>query len=107
MFLVVRIAADRYSRRRLWTRLPTEAAWIERLGSRFLAFSRQAMRGACKKRFLTLPIHEALVKARVPSYPEAYESRYDHRLSELTEVKSNPAHLIDAGVQALRKNCAR
>ena len=58
-------------------------------------------------RFLTLPIHEALVKARGPSYLEAYESRYDHPLSELTEVKSKPAHLVDAGIQALRKNCAR
>jgi hypothetical protein len=57
-------------------------------------------------RFLTLPIHKALVKARGPSYMEAYESRYDHTLSELTEVESKPAHLVDASIQALTKNCA-
>jgi hypothetical protein len=65
------------------------------------------MKDASETRILTLQIHEALVKARVPGYLEAYESRYDNPLSELTDVKSKLAHLVDAGIQALRKNCAR
>jgi hypothetical protein len=56
---------------------------------------------------VALQIHEALMKARVPGYLEAYESFYDNRLSGLTEVMGKLEHLVHAGIQALRKNFAR
>jgi hypothetical protein len=72
-----------------------------------LEVSREAMKGASEARILTLQIHEALVKARVPGYLEAYESRCDTLFSQLTEVKSKLANVVDAGIQALKENCAR
>jgi hypothetical protein len=69
-----------------------------------LEVSQETMKSASETRILRLQIHEALVKARVPGYLEAYESRFDRPLSELTEVKNKLAHLVDAGMQALRKN---
>jgi hypothetical protein len=72
-----------------------------------LEISEEAMKGASEARTLMLQIHEALVKAGVPGYLEAYESRHDNPFSQLTEVKNKLAHLVDAGMQALRKNCAR
>jgi hypothetical protein len=72
-----------------------------------LEVSREAMKCASEMRILALRIHEALVKAGVPGYLEAYESRFDKPVSDLTEIKNKLAHLVDAGVQALRKNCAR
>jgi len=62
------------------------------------------MKVASEARILTLQIHEALVKARVPGYLEAYESRCENLFSQLTEAKSKLAHLVDAGIHALRKN---
>ena len=44
---------------------------------------------------------------RVPGYLEAYESCCENLFSELTEVKGKRAHVVDAGIPALRKNCAR
>ena len=72
-----------------------------------LELSQEVMKDASEARILTLQIHEALVKARVPGYLEAYESRNDNPLSALTDLNSKLAHLVDAGIQALRKNCAR
>ena len=72
-----------------------------------LEVSREAMEGASEARLLTLRIHEALVNARVPGYLEAYESRCESLFSQLTEVKSKLAHVVDAGIQALKESCAR
>jgi hypothetical protein len=72
-----------------------------------LEVSREAMKGASEARILALQIHEALVKARVPGYLEAYESRCENLFSQLTEVKSKLAHVLDAGIQALRNDCVR
>ena len=72
-----------------------------------LEISQEVMKDASETRILTLQIHEALVKARVPGYLEAYQSFYDNRLSEVTDVKSKLEHLVHAGIQALRKNFAR
>ena len=72
-----------------------------------LEVSQEAMKVASETRILTLQIHEALVGARVSGYLEAYESRHDDPLSELREVKSKLAHLVEAGIHELRKNCAR
>jgi hypothetical protein len=69
--------------------------------------SQEAMKGAFEARLLTLQIHEALVKARVPGYLEAYESRRENLFSQLTGVKNKLARLVDAGIQALKENCAR
>ena len=72
-----------------------------------LEVSRETIKGASEARILTLQIHEALVKARVPGYLEAYQSRSETLFLELTEVNSKLAHIIDAGIQALKENCAR
>jgi hypothetical protein len=72
-----------------------------------LEVSREAMKRASEARILTLQIQEALVRARVPGYLEAYESPCENLFSQLTEVKSKLAHVVDAGIQALRENCAR
>ncbi len=80
----------------------TRLAMISTLG-----VSQEATKGASGEPILTLQIHEALVKARVPGYLEAYESCCENLFSELTEVKGKRAHVVDAGIPALRKNCAR
>jgi len=72
-----------------------------------LEVSREAMKCASEMRILALHIHEALVKAGIPGYLEAYESRFDKPISEPMEVKNKLSHLVDAGIQALRKNCVR
>ena len=72
-----------------------------------LEVSQEVTKGASGAPILTLQIHEALVKARVPGYLEAYESCSENLFSELTEVKGKRAHVVDAGIPALRKNCAR
>lgn len=72
-----------------------------------LEVSQEAMKGASEARLLTLQVHEALVKARVPGYLEAYESRCENLFSQLIDVKNRLAHLVDAGIQALKENCAR
>ena len=68
---------------------------------------RETNKSTSETRNLTLRIHDALVKARIPGYPEAYESSFEHPLSEQTRVKNKLAHLVDAGIQALRDSCAR
>jgi hypothetical protein len=74
---------------------------------RILEVLHEAMKRASETHILTLQIHDALVKARVPDYLEAYDSRDDNPLSELTDVKNKLTHLVDTGIQALRENCAR
>jgi hypothetical protein len=66
-----------------------------------------AMKRASETHILTLQIHDALVKARVPDYLEAFDSRADYPLSELTDVQNKLTHLVDAGIQALREGCTR
>jgi hypothetical protein len=72
-----------------------------------LEVSREAMKGASEARLLTLQIHEALVKARVPGYLEAFESHCENLFSQLTGLKSKLAHVVDSGIQALKENCTR
>jgi hypothetical protein len=72
-----------------------------------LEVSQAAMKSASEARILALQIHEALLKARVPGYLEAYEARCENLFSELTAVKSKLARVVDAGIQALRESCAR
>jgi hypothetical protein len=80
----------------------TRLAMISTLG-----VSQEATKGASGEPILTLQIHEAPVKARVPGYLEAYESCCENLFFELTEVKGKLAHVVDAGIPALRKNCAQ
>jgi hypothetical protein len=113
-FPTVLIAVGGYSRRYPWNRAPPKSFLWRRdvdkdtrlalLG--ILELSQEAMKGASETRLLTLKIHEALVKAHVPGYLEAYESRHDHPLPDLRSVISKLVHLVDAGIQALRKICA-
>ena len=63
----------------------------------------EAMKRACETHISTLQIHEALVRARVPGYLEAYEFRDDNPLPELTDVENKLTHLVDAGIQALER----
>ena len=55
---------------------------------------RESMKGTSETKILSLRIHDALVKARVPGYLEAHECRFDHPLSNL-------------GIQVHRNNFAR
>jgi hypothetical protein len=68
---------------------------------------RESMKSTSETRILSLRIHDALVKARVPSYPEVYECSFDRPLSELASVENKLAHLVDAGIQVPRNNFAR
>ena len=72
-----------------------------------LEVAREAMKGASQARILTLQVHEALVKARVPGYLQAYESRGENPFAQLAEVKSKMGQMVDDGIQALKENCAR
>jgi hypothetical protein len=69
-----------------------------------LDVSQEAMKGASEARTLTLRIHEARRQARLPGYLEAYQARCENLFSQLTDVKSTLAHVVDAGIQALRGN---
>src|ERR1700687_4047329 len=66
---------------------------------------RETNKSTSETRHLTLRIHDALVKAQIRRYPGAYESSFEHPLSEQTRVKNKLAHLVDAGIQALRDSC--
>ena len=63
----------------------------------------EAMKRASETHLLTLQIHEALVKARVPDYLEAYDFRDDNPPPELTDIKNKFTYLVDAGIQALKR----
>jgi hypothetical protein len=56
---------------------------------------------------LSLRIHEALLKAGVPGYLEAYESGDDNLLRELTGIREKLSRFVGAGIQRLRRVCAR
>jgi hypothetical protein len=62
------------------------------------------MKSTFETRILLLPIHDALVNPRAPSYLGAYECGFDQKLSELTGVESKSAYLVDTGIQLLRNN---
>ena len=72
-----------------------------------LEVSQETMQSASEARDLSLRIHEALLKARVPGYLEAYQSGDDNLLQELTGIKDQLAHFVGAGIQRLRRVCAR
>lgn len=72
-----------------------------------LEVSQETMQSASEARNLSLRIHQALLKARVPGYLEAYESGDDNLLGELTGIKDKLARFVGAGVQRLRRVCAR
>jgi hypothetical protein len=72
-----------------------------------LEVSQETIQSASEARMLSLRIHEALLKARVPGYLEAYESAEDTLLGELTGVKDKLSRFVDAGIQRLRRVCAR
>jgi hypothetical protein len=61
------------------------------------------MQSASEARILSLRIHEALLKACVPGYLEAYESGNDNLFGELTGIKNKFSRLVGAGIQRLRR----
>jgi hypothetical protein len=72
----------------------------------FLALSQlcqETLKSASETRFVILRIHEALVKARVPGYLEAYESNEVHFAGL---EKSEPAleELVDAMLHKANTN---
>ena len=74
-----------------------------------LEVSQETMQSASEARDLSLRIHEALLKARVPGYHEAYESGDDnmHLLRQLTGIREKLSRFVGAGIQRLRRVCAR
>jgi len=73
----------------------------------FFEAQRESMKSTSKTRILSFRIHDRQVKARVPSYLRAYESSFDHPLSELKIDEKKLAHLPAAGIQVTRNNFAR
>jgi hypothetical protein len=69
-----------------------------------LGVSREAMKGASEAPTLTLQIKGARRQARLPGCLEAYQARCENLFSQLADVKSTLAHVVDAGIQALRAN---
>ena len=65
------------------------------------------MKSMSQTKILSLRIHDALAKGRIPSNLEAYECTLDHPLSELTAVENKLAHPSDPSIQVSRKNFAR
>jgi len=51
---------------------------------------RESMKSTSKTRISSLRIHDLLVKARVPSYLKAYESSFDHPLSQIDHRQAEP-----------------
>jgi hypothetical protein len=72
-----------------------------------LEVSQETMQSASEARELSLRIHEALLKARVPGYVEAYESGDDNLLRELTGIKDKLSRFVGAVIHRLRRVCAR
>jgi len=72
-----------------------------------LEVSQETMHSASEARDLSLRIHEALLKARVPGYLEAYESGHDNLLRELTGIKDKLSRFVGAGIQRLKGVCHR
>jgi hypothetical protein len=72
-----------------------------------LEVSQETMQSASEARDLSLRIHEALLKARVPGYLEAYESGDDNLLRALTGIKDKLSRFVGAGIHRLRRVCAR
>jgi hypothetical protein len=72
-----------------------------------LEVSQETMQSASEARDLSLRIHEALLKAGVPGYLEAYESGDDNLLRELTGIKDKLSRFVGEGIQRLRRVCAR
>ena len=65
--------------------------------------SHLTMQDASDARILSLRIHDALLKARVPGYVEAYEAGDNHLLRKLIDVKDNLSQLVSAGIQSLKQ----
>ena len=65
--------------------------------------SQATMQSASETRILSLRIHEALLKACVPGYLEAYESGNDNSFGELIGIKDKLSRLVGAGIQRLRR----
>jgi hypothetical protein len=72
-----------------------------------LEVSQETMQSASEARDLSLRIHEALLKARVPGYLEAYESGGEDLLGELTAIKDKLSRFVGAGIQRLKGVCIR
>lgn len=72
-----------------------------------LEVSQETMQSAYEARDLSLRIHEALLKARVPGYLEAYESGDDNLLRELAAIKDKLSGFVGAGIQRLKGVCHR
>jgi hypothetical protein len=68
---------------------------------------RESMKSRSEKGESSLQIHDAPVKARMPSYLEVYECSFGHPLSGLTSVENRLAHCVDPGIQVVRNNFAR
>jgi hypothetical protein len=65
------------------------------------------MKSMSQTKILSLRIHDALAKGRIPSNLEAYECTFDRPLSELTGVENKLAQFSDSGIQVRRNNFAR
>jgi hypothetical protein len=83
-FPAVHTAVERYSRRRTLTKLITRIVSVQ-------------------ERHLSLRVHEALMKARIPCYLEACESSDGNSFRGLTGVKDKFSRFVDGGVARVRR----
>lgn len=67
-----------------------------------LEISQETMNSTAEARILALRIHEALLRAGVPGYLEAYEFGNANLYPELTSIKSKLSRIVDSSIQRLK-----
>jgi hypothetical protein len=68
-----------------------------------LEISKDMLKTTSETRMLALRIHDALVKAQVPGYLEAYDSHDARQYSELMDIRDNLFHVVEIEIQRLRR----
>ena len=72
-----------------------------------LEMSENLLRNTSEVRLFSLRIHDALVQAHIPGYLEAYNSHDTGAFPELIGVNLRLSHLVESGIQQLRKSLRR
>jgi hypothetical protein len=68
-----------------------------------LDVSKEMIKNASETRILALRIHEALVKAQVPGYLEAYGSHDARQYPELMRIRDKLSHAVELEIKMLRQ----
>ncbi len=68
-----------------------------------LEVSQNILKNTSETRILALRSHEALVKAQVPGYLEAYDSYDARQYPELTAIRDKLSEVVELEVEGLRR----